>query len=143
ESYRWKPSAEKWNLLDVVSHFVDEEVEDFRARVGSILNDPSKPLQPFNPEAWVMERKYSENNFESKIAEFVAERAKSVAWLRGLNNPKWDNAFQHPKVGPVTAQLILENWLAHDILHIRQILGLKYGYLKVNAKSPLDYAGNW
>ena len=82
-------------------------------------------------------------SLETKIAEFVTEREKSVAWLRGLNNPKWDNAFQHPKVGPVTAQLILENWLAHDILHTRQILGLTYGYLKANAKSPLDYAGNW
>ena len=73
----------------------------------------------------------------------MTERKKSLNCLLNLENPKWDNAFQHPKVGPVTAQLILENWLAHDILHIRQILSLQYGCLNSNAKSPLDYAGDW
>lgn len=143
DAYLWRPKPGKWNLLDVVSHMVDEEKEDFRARVRSVLFDPQQPLTPIDPEGWVTQRDYQSNGFEAKLDEFVQERNASILWLRSLENPKWENAFEHPKVGPVTAQLILENWLAHDILHIRQILGIKYKYLKTNTKNPLDYAGDW
>lgn len=143
DAVRWRPQPEKWNLLDVVSHLVDEEKEVFRARVESVLNDPIQELTPINPEDWVSSRKYQDNDFESKLAEFMAERKKSVDWLRNLEDPKWDNAFQHSHFGLMSAQLFLENWLAHDLLHIRQILGIKFGYLKLNAKNPLQYAGDW
>ena len=35
------------------------------------------------------------------------------------------------------------NWLAHDYLHIRQIIRLKFAYLQQLSKEDLSYAGNW
>ncbi len=43
----------------------------------------------------------------------------------------------------MSAQLFLNNWLAHDLLHIRQILSIKFNYLKENTEEPLNYAGDW
>ena len=53
EFYLWKPSPAKWNLLDVISHLVDEEIEDFSARVESILIDPLELLVQIAPKEWV------------------------------------------------------------------------------------------
>ena len=141
--YKWRPAEGKWNLLEVICPLYDEEREDFRARAELILDDPAREWVKIDPPAWVMERDYANQNFEQRIQDFVVERDRSVAWLRSLKEPKWDNFFMHPKVGPVSAQLILDNWLAHDLLHIRQMVRIKYAYLRNHVSSPLDYAGPW
>lgn len=142
-TFRWRSAEGKWNLLDVICHFYDEEIEDFRARVKLLLEDPTQRWVKILPAQWPEERNYQNENFEQRINDFAAEREKSVEWLRSLENPKWDNGFEHPKAGFVSAQLVLDNWLAHDLLHIRQIIRIKYEYLKAYANNPLDYAGDW
>jgi hypothetical protein len=71
------------------------------------------------------------------------ERKNSLEWLQSLDKSAWENIYHHPKLGPMSATLILNNWLAHDYLHIRQITYNKYHYLKSNSLTPLDYAGTW
>ena len=78
-----------------------------------------------------------------QITAFLEERAQSVAWLRQLKDPAWGNTHQHPRLGELSAFFFLNNWLAHDYLHFRQITRLKHQYLKENSSNPLDYAGNW
>ena len=141
EEYLWKPKPEKWCLLEVVCHLHDEEREDFRERVKLLLENPGTPFRKIDPVAWVAERKYMEQDFDYMLKQFMAERAATVKWLRDLKEPRWDNAYNHPKVGPVTAKLIFTNWLAHDYLHLRQILKLKYDYLKTTSGEKMDYAG--
>jgi len=143
EETHWKPSEDKWCLLEIVCHLYDEEREDFRVRTRSTLETPNQPLPMFDPVAWVTERKYIEQDYQQMLAKFLAERTTSINWLRSLKNPNWQNAFQHPKLGPLTAHHFLSNWLAHDYLHIRQATKLKYAYLKELTENDLSYAGNW
>jgi uncharacterized damage-inducible protein DinB len=42
EQARWKPSSEKWSLLEVTNHIYDEEREDFRQRIKNVLENPKK-----------------------------------------------------------------------------------------------------
>jgi len=139
----WKPAPEKWCAQEVACHLRDEEREDFRARLHSTLETPQLHWPKIDPAAWVAERRYMEQDFSTVLLEFLAERDASVAWLRGLGNAPWDNAYIHPKVGPVSCDLLLTNWVAHDLHHIRQLTNLRYGYLKANSTVPLDYAGTW
>jgi hypothetical protein len=143
EEYYWRPAPDKWSALEIVCHLHDEEREDFRARLNSTLETPGLPWPKIDPQAWVAERRYMEQDFDAVLKEFLAERESSVAWLRGLGNASWHNAYMHPKVGPVSCDLLLTNWVAHDLHHIRQLTNLRYGYLKANSRVPLDYAGNW
>jgi hypothetical protein len=46
-------------------------------------------------------------------------------------------------VGPISADLFLVNWVAHDLHHLRQLINLRYAYLKSLSNEPLDYAGTW
>ena len=139
----WKPAPEKWCPLEVVCHLYDEEREDFRARLRSTLEDPGKPWHPIDPTAWVRERRYREQDFTGKLHGFREERQRSLEWLRGLEHAPWTNAYVHPKVGPVSCELLLTNWVVHDLHHIRQLVNLRYTYLQANTTVPLDYAGTW
>lgn len=139
----WKPAPERWSAVEIVCHLYDEEREDFRARLAHVLSTPELPMPKIDPAAWVTERKYLEQDYPTRCAAFLAERQRSVEWLRGLKDAPWSNAYMHPKVGPVSCDLLLTNWVAHDLHHIRQWINLRYAHLSSNSTVPLDYAGTW
>ena len=139
----WRPLPEKWCMLEIICHLYDEEREDFRARTKQVLENPGLQLPQFDPQAWVESRKYMEQDYQAKLNDFLEERTQSVEWLQNLAEPDWNNAYDHPKIGKMTAWMFLSNWLAHDYLHIRQVMKLKFEYLKIKANEDLTYAGSW
>lgn len=141
--YRWKPTPEKWSLLEIICHLYDEEREDFRTRVRYVLETPELSLPPIDPVGWVNQRAYIQQDFSEKLRAFLSERQQSVQWLRSLQNPAWENINVHPQAGERSAYFFLCNWLAHDYLHVRQINRLKYEYFAANGDTSLAYAGNW
>jgi hypothetical protein len=143
ELYLWRQNPQKWCLLEIICHLIDEEREDFRARVRRTLENPELPFNPIDPVGWVTARKYMERDYNSMLAEFFRERDDSIQWLDSLENPKWDNVHKHPTLGDMTAKKFFANWLAHDYLHIRQITKLKYDYLMSSTGEDLGYAGGW
>ena len=144
DEYIWRPAENKWCLLEIACHLYDEEKEDFKSRVQHVLETPEQTLPPIDPEGWVTERKYMEQDYDQVVDNFLTEREGSVQWLKNLTNPNWKNAHNHPKFGPLSAEMFLANWLAHDYLHIRQILRLKYKFLKQKVGDiKLLYAGKW
>lgn len=143
KSIIWKQSDERWSLLEIICHLCDEEREDFRARLEGTLNNPNKEFNPIDPVGWVISRKYSEENFTKKLNQFISEREKSIEYLKALTSPNWDNYYNHPKFGELSAKMFFTNWLAHDYLHIRQIIKLKFDYLKFITNENLTYAGDW
>lgn len=143
EMYNWREEEGKWNLLEILCHLYDEEREDFRARANSVLENPNAELPPIDSQGWVISRDYASQNFEEKLNAFLAERDNSIAWLKSLQNPNWKNAFVHKKFGPLSAKMFLYNWLAHDYLHIRQIIRVKFEYFKNLSGVRFDYAGDW
>lgn len=144
EQARWKPAPDKWSILEVVTHLADEEVEDFRARLRSTLERPAADWAPIDPEGWAVARHYNEGSLAESLARFSAERATSIEWLGGLEDPDWSRAHEHPKWGPFSAGDLLTSWVAHDHIHVRQINRLQREYLvsEVSGWSAY-YAGSW
>ena len=143
KTYEWKSSPENWSLLEILCHLYDEECEDFRARLKHTLENPEKPLPAIDPAGWVTSRKYIEWKFAETLQKFIVERENSITWLKSLTDVNWQNTHQHPKFGKMTAEMFLNNWLAHDYLHIRQIIKTKYDYLRSTTNVRFDYAGDW
>lgn len=141
--YSWKPDSKSWSILQIVCHLYDIEREDFRERVQSVLEDPKKAFRSIEPGDWIEGRKYAEQDYDAKVADFLSERDQSVEWMQGLSNPNWDNTYHHQIRGDMSAALFLSNWLAHDQLHIRQINRIKRQYLQEQTGIDLTYAGNW
>ena len=141
EEYLWRPQPEKWCLLEILCHLADEELEDFRTRTQHVLETPEGQPPPIFPDTWVKERNYVEQDYEATLNRFLDERATSVEWLHSLLDPEWENAYMHRVLGPLSGNLFLSNWLAHDQTHIQQIMRLKLAYLKHISGEDLEYAG--
>ena len=143
EQARWKPSPDKWSMLEVVNHLYDEEREDFRQRVELTLADPLQAWPPIDPRTWVTTRGYNERELETSLSAFLSEREKSLSWLRGLSEPNWQNSNTGPN-GTLTAGDLLASWLAHDFLHIRQLASLHWQYVGELADPyQTAYGGPW
>ena len=151
ESARLKPSAESWSILEVVCHLYDEEREDFREHLDFILSTSlktglhrqNKDWHVIDTEGWVTARKYNEQNFAEMQEKFFVEREKSFAWLKGLQTPDWEKTYTTP-YRTISAGEMFACWVAHDNLHIRQLVELRRVRLE-NITKPynLEYAGDW
>ena len=143
EQARWKPSQKEWSILEIVNHMVDEEKDDFRTRLRLSIEEPNSRWPPIDPQGWAAERNYNERDFAESLSNWLHERERSIAWLENLEAPDWKSAGMHPKLGPMSAELVLANWLAHDLLHIRQMVAVLWANLAFEVDPiSLDYAGN-
>lgn len=143
EQARWKPGPDKWSILEVVNHLYDEEREDFRQRIELTLSDPSRAWPPIDPRGWVTSRGYLQRELDTSLDNFLHERKKSLAWLKQLADPKWQNSNEGSN-GTLTAGDLLASWLAHDFLHIRQLSRLHWQYVGAIADPyQTRYAGSW
>lgn len=140
---RWKPDATSWSVLEVINHLLDEEREDFRARIDAALYRSEELWFRINPPGWVTERGYNQRELEPSLQGFLEARAESLEWLRGLGEVDWAQEHQAP-FGTIRAGDFLAAWVAHDVLHMRQLVELKWAYL-VQEVAPYDveYAGEW
>ncbi|RNC82496.1 MAG: DinB family protein [Phycisphaera sp.] len=144
DEFRWKPDSGAWSVLEIVCHVADEEIEDFRPRVLGTLADPSKPWSPIDPEGVAVQRRYNDQDLFERVDQFDSERSRSVEQLRALADLDWELAYGHPQFGPIRAGDVMLSWVAHDMLHLRQIAKRRFE-LAADAGSGFDtaYAGTW
>lgn len=142
EQIKWRPGPGKWSILEVAAHLCDEEVFDFRTRVDMTLHNPDAPWPKINPQGWVTERAYNEQNPAEVLSRYLDEREQSITFLSEITNPDWTLSYDHPELGRLTAGDLLASWLDHDYLHIRQLSMLHHAWL-VREVDPhsVKYAG--
>lgn len=134
----------EWTMLEVMCHLYDEEREDFRVRVIQTLTQPDLPLASIDPEGWVLSRCYAQRAFNEMREQFFVERQQSINALRQLGEVAWDTPLNHPRLRELTAEQVAWAWVAHDLLHIRQLTELRYlVYQQQTTSYGYGYAGEW
>ena len=143
EDAQIRPTPESWSILEVVCHLYDLEREDFREHLDFILHRQDEEYHVIDPQAWIMERRYNEQDLRAMQEKFFEERQNSLEWLKGLTNADWDITYTS-QYGSVTAGEMFSCWVAHDNLHIRQLVELRRARIeKITRPYPLEYAGEW
>ena len=138
-----KPYPESWSILEVVCHLCDEEREDFREHLDFILHRQNEEWHSIDPEGWVLERKYNEQNLIEMQKKFFAERQTSLEWLQSLSEADWETTYTS-QFGSMRAGDMLASWIAHDNLHIRQLVELRRLKIENLTKQyNIEYAGDW
>jgi hypothetical protein len=143
EQGRWRPDAGSWSILEVVNHLYDEEQYDFRVRLDIILHHPERPWPKIDPQGWVTARDYNGQPLDESLQNFLRERTSSLDWLRSLESPNWE-AMYTTAWGQMQAGDMLAAWVAHDLLHMRQLVELHHAYT-IAQLAPYNsrYAGEW
>ena len=143
EQARWKPDDKSWSMLETINHLYVEEQSDFRVRLDYVLHKPGIEPPKIDPIGWVTEHNYNKRQLEPSLNNFLKEREKSLQWLGGLDKPDWNGTYT-AYWRPIRAGDLFAAWVAHDILHMRQLVELHYAWTK-NQVQPyqVDYAGEW
>jgi DinB superfamily len=143
EEVRLKPNAESWSILEVLCHLYDIEREDFREHLDCILYRQHETWHEIDPQSWITTRRYNEQNFTEMQEQFFIERETSLTWLKGLLNPDWEATYT-TAYHTFTAGEMFACWVAHDNLHLRQLVELRRLRLETITKPyNLEYAGDW
>ena len=143
EQARWKPDAESWSILEVINHLDDEERLDFRVRLDYILHKPGEDPPQIDPAGWVTARRYNERDLQESVDNFTQAREESLMWLKSLGTPDWDATYV-ASWGSISAGDMFAAWVAHDLLHLRQLVELHYAWTtRQVAPYSVKYAGEW
>ena len=142
EQARWRPDSTSWSLLEMINHLYDEEIEDFRTHLDVVLQQ-TQPWPSIDPQGWVTARRYNERDLEQSLDSFLRARRESLIWLKGLPSPDWHTVYAAP-FAEITAGDMLASWVAHDLLHTRQLVELHWAYTTAQVRPhSVDYAGSW
>lgn len=143
EEARLKQDEKSWSILEVTCHLYDEEREDFREHLDFILYRQDEEYHTIDPQSWVKDRHYNQQDFKVMQGKFFAERQQSLEWLKGLSSADWDTTYTS-QYGSITAGEMFSCWVAHDNLHIRQLVELRRKRIEnITKPYPLGYAGDW
>jgi DinB family protein len=143
EDAQVKPSLESWSILEVLCHLYDLEREDFREHLDFVLHRQQEEYHAIDPQAWITERNYNQQDFSEMQDQFFAERRKSLDWLKEIANSDWDTTYTS-EYGSVSAGEMFSCWIAHDNLHLRQFVELRRARIeKITKPYPIEYAGDW
>jgi hypothetical protein len=141
EQARWKPDPASWSMLEVINHLADEEREDFRAALEVVRRGEPNAWPQIDPPGWVTSRAYDQREFDASLRRFLSARQASLTWLHGLADIDWDLTYVAP-FGEMSAGDVLAAWVAHDLLHMRQLVELHWGYtMALVAPYQVRYAG--
>jgi uncharacterized damage-inducible protein DinB len=143
EEAQIKPNEAAWSILEVICHLYDTEREDFREHLDFILHRQNEDWHEIDPERWVTERKYNEQNFIEMQKKFLAERESSFEWLQTISTADWEITYTS-QYGPMKAGEMFTCWIAHDNLHVRQLTELRRKWIeRVTQPYDIGYAGDW
>jgi len=118
---QWRPASDEWCIADVVAHLGYCEAP-YLARLQRVVEQDT----PFEPALLPDERAHDlARSLADLLEAFVARRAETVAFLSGLEQRDWGRALVHATIGPTKLRDQVQELVAHDNLHLEQIVTLR------------------
>lgn len=117
ELLRRRPAPTEWSALECLGHTVDTEAVVFGARVRAVL--AGRDFESYDPDAQGTPITDATDPAEL-AARHVPLRAESIALVSGLAAVDLERRARHPQLGPVTLRELLNEWWAHDTMHLVQ-----------------------
>jgi len=140
-TWRARPAPREWAPVEIVCHLRDEETEDFGPRVRVVLEGGAR-FVPIEPERWVEERRYRDQDPREALSALRSRRAASLARLAGVAPEELLAGVDLASGGRLSGLDLLAAWVTHDRLHLSQ-LAATLARLWADRWAPLrtEYAG--
>jgi hypothetical protein len=116
------PAPGEWCAKEIVGHLIEAERRGFAGRIRTILVETNPRLEGWDPDEVARARKDCVRPIAELLAELAEIRPQSAALVRGLHDADLARAALHPKVGRISVNDILQEWVHHDRNHLRQAL---------------------
>lgn len=113
-----RPAPGEWSARECLGHAADTEAFVFAARIRAI-NEGRPELPSYDPDA--QGTPVTAETDPAALAERLAvQRRDSLAVLSTVTEEDLDRTSRHLELGPVTLRQLLNEWAAHDLMHIVQ-----------------------
>jgi len=124
-----------WSPLQIVAHFLHNELEDWIPRVRWILERAEEePFPAYDPSG---NDAFAGRSLDDLLGAFANARRESIAELRRLVTPETlSKRGVHPAFGSISMDELLCAWVTHDLHHVAQIA-------KALARQHREDAGPW
>jgi hypothetical protein len=119
---RWRPAPGEWSANECLGHIIEADRRGFGGRIGRILETDGIAEQGWDQIAVAAERRDNDRMVAGILGEFVAGRDAAIAVVEAIRPDELDRFAIHERVGRVTVQDLLHEWVFHDRNHLRQIL---------------------
>lgn len=129
EAAAWHPAPGEWCVNECVGHVVAAETKGFAGRIRIILAAIEPDLQTWDQVVVAKERKDCERRPWELREELLALRKDSISMVRSLEPEHMTRGGMHPKVGRLTIDELLHEWVHHDTNHLRQALSNVQSYV--------------
>jgi hypothetical protein len=125
KTLRYKPSPEKWCILEVLGHLADIEIV-YAHRFRQMLADKKPVIAPMDQDAWAQNLGYMETPAPELVALYGLNRHHNVQLLRRLKSGDLGKSAYHPELKhDVTVAEYVERMGTHGANHLQQIERLK------------------
>ena len=123
------PAPGEWCAKEIVGHLIEAERRGFAGRIRTILVETNPTLESWDPDEVARARHDCAQPMTTLLAELAEIRPQSAALVRGLHDADLARAALHPKVGRISVNDILQEWVHHDRNHIKQALACVQAYV--------------
>jgi DinB superfamily len=117
------PGEAEWSINEVIGHIIEAERRGFAGRIRTLITTKDPPLEGWDQNEVARGRRDDMKPGIKLVAELERMRTESVSLVRGLKAGDLARGGQHPTVGWLRVEDLLQEWVHHDRNHIRQILG--------------------
>jgi hypothetical protein len=112
-----QPAAGEWSAIQYLQHMLDIEHAVCRARVLAIRD--GQDFDAFDPDA-AGHVDHVAATAPELAGELARMRIESLVALDGLEPADLDRTARHAELGIVSLRELLNEWAAHDTMHIVQ-----------------------
>jgi len=122
---RYKPSPEKWCILEILGHLADIEIV-YAYRLRQMLADTNPVIAPMDQDAWAKNLGYLQEAPAELVAAYGLSRHRTVQMLRRIKAGDLEKSAFHPELkAQVTVARLVEMMAGHGPNHQQQIEKLK------------------
>jgi DinB superfamily len=122
---RYKPSPEKWCVLEILGHLADVEII-YGYRLRQMLADNKPVIAPLDQDAWARNLGYTEARAPELVAFYGLARHHNLRILRRATPADYGKSAFHPETQrEVTVADMVERMGGHGAGHLQQIEALK------------------
>jgi hypothetical protein len=122
---RYKPSPEKWCVLEILAHLADVEII-YGYRLRQMLADAKPVIAPMDPDALARNLNYLDSPPSELVAFYGLGRHHNLRLLRSLKASDLAKSAYHPELErQMTVADLVERMGGHGAGHLQQIEKLK------------------
>lgn len=122
---RYKPSPEKWCVLEILGHLADVEII-YGYRLRQMLADTKPVIASLDQNAWALNLNYLDSPPSELVAFYGLARHHKLRLLRNLTASDFSKSAFHPEMQrETTVAELVERMGGHGAAHLQQIEKLK------------------